>query len=226
LIARVAAPDGRPVIVKLWNRRGWRGFLRRFSGTNIARREWDALLRLHKAGLGVPEPLVCSPLRDPAARHTEVLIEEDLGACRDATEEYKAMLREGRAADAAAFEEEVLRATEVMLARGMIDTDHRLPNFVIRPDGRPVRLDFELARRVRDPRRHEEALGLMLGTFMGSFVFAVQPDVARAQDFARRLAARLNPPPGARRRARARVLDMLERQRREGGPDTRMEMNW
>jgi hypothetical protein len=81
LIARVAAPDGRPVIVKLWNRRGWRGFLRRFSGTNIARREWDALLRLHKAGLGVPEPLACSPLRDPAARHTEVLIEEDLGAC-------------------------------------------------------------------------------------------------------------------------------------------------
>lgn len=226
LIARVAAPDGRPVIVKLWNRRGWRGFLRRFSGTNIARREWDALLRLHKAGLGVPEPLACSPLRDPAARHTEVLIEEDLGACRDATEEYKAMLREGRTADAEAFEEEVLRATEIMLARGLIDTDHRLPNFVVRPDGRPVRLDFELARPVRDPRRQVEALSVMIGTFLGSYVFAVQPDVARAQAFARRLAERLYLPAEVRRRAAARVQAMLERQQREGGPATRMELTW
>ena len=136
------------------------------------------------------------------------------------------MLREGRTADAEAFEEEVLRATEIMLARGLIDTDHRLPNFVVRPDGRPVRLDFELARPVRDPRRQVEALSVMIGTFLGSYVFAVQPDVARAQAFARRLAERLYLPAEVRRRAAARVQAMLERQQREGGPATRMELTW
>lgn len=89
-----------------------------------------------------------------------------------------------------------------------------------------MRLDFELARRVRDPRRQVEPLSVMIGTFLGSYVFAVQPDVARAQAFARRLAARLDLPAEVRRRAAARVQAMLERQQREGGPATRMELTW
>ena len=226
LIARVPGPEGKPVIVKLWNRRGLRGLLRRWSGTTIARREWDALQRLRKDDLGVPAGLACFTLRHPGALHTEVLIEEDLGACRDATEEYKAMLREGRAAEAAAFEEHLLRSTEVMLARGLLDTDHRLPNFVVRPDGRPVRLDFELARRVRDPRRDVPQLGRMIGTFLGSYLFAVQPDVPRARAFAERLQARLQLSPGVRAVVRARVDEMTERQRREIGLDTRMDWPW
>jgi O-antigen/teichoic acid export membrane protein len=226
LIARVPGPEGKPVIVKLWNRRGLRGWLRRISGTTIARREWDALQRLRKDELGVPQGLACFTLRHPDARHTEVLIEEDLGACRDATEEYKAMLREGRATEAAAFEEHLLRSTEVLLQRGMLDTDHRLPNFVVRPDGRPVRLDFELARRVRNPLRHPEPLGRMIGTFLGSYLFAVQPDVARARSFAERLQARLHLPAPVLALARRRVEEMTERQRREIGMDTRMDWPW
>lgn len=226
LIARVPGPAGTPVIVKLWNRRGWRGFLRRVTGTTIAGREWGALRRLSRGELGVPEALACFTLCDPDARHTEVLVEEDLGVCRDATDEYKAMLREGRMAEASAFEEHVLRATEVMLECGLIDTDHRLPNFVVRPDGRPVRLDFELARAVRDPRRHEASLGRMVGTFLGSYVFAVQPDVARARAFAERLQGRLRLSPRVLAVVRARVDEMTERQRREIGLDTRMEWPW
>lgn len=226
LIARVPGPEGQPVIVKLWNRRGLRGGLRRISGTTIARREWDALQRLGKDDLGVPRGLACFTLRHPEARHTEVLIEEDLGACRDATEEYKAMLREGRVTEAAAFEEHLLRSTEVLLQRGLLDTDHRLPNFVVRPDGRPVRLDFELARRVRNPFRHPEPLGRMIGTFLGSYLFAVQPDVARARSFAERLQARLHLSTPVLALARRRVEEMTERQRREIGMDTRMDWPW
>ena len=226
LIARTKTADGRAVIVKLWNRRGIRGFLRRFSGTHIARREWDALRLLRKGGLGVPEPIACFTLQDPSARHTDVLIEEDLGACRDATEEYKAMLKEGRLADAADFEEHILRSTEVMLRQGFVDTDHRLPNFVVRPDGLPVRLDFELARRVRNPRREDKDLGLMLGALVGSYIFAVQPDAARAENFARRVAERLAPSAGALRIARERIHSMLQRQKREIGLDTIVEIPW
>jgi hypothetical protein len=226
LIARVTAPGGRAVIVKLWNRRGLRGGLRRISGTTIARREWDALSRLRKDNLGVPEPMACFTLRHRDARHTEVLVEEDLGPCRDATEEYKAMLREGRTSDAAAFEEELLRGTEVMLARGLLDTDHRLPNFVVRPDGRPVRLDFELARTVRNPHRHPDQLGGMIGALLGSYLFAVQPDVSRARAFAVSLQERLQLAPAVLEVIRARVEAMTARQKKEIGMDTRMDWPW
>ena len=226
LIARLGGPDGRPVIVKLWNRRGLRGWLRRITGTSIARREWNALHRLRREGIGTPEPLACFTLRHPQTRHTDVLIEEDLGVCRDATEEYKAMLKAGRHDEMAVFEEALLRATEVMLACGLIDTDHRLPNFVVRPDGRPVRLDFELARPVRQPRRHPEKLGRMIGTFLGSYLFAVQPDTARARRFAERLQARLNLSPKVLAIARAHIDEMTERQKKEIGMDTRMEWPW
>ena len=223
LIARTPGPDGKPVIVKLWNRRGWRGLLRRLSGTTIARREWDALQHLRKDGLGVPEPLACFTLRHPEAFHTEVLIEEDLGVCGDVTETFKQLRREKRTEEIAAFEEHLLRSTEVMLQRGMLDTDHRLPNFVVRPDGRPVRLDFELARPVRHPRRDEKQLGRMIGTFLGSYLFAVQPDTAAARQFAERLQARLKLTPNTLAIARARVDDMMARQLREISMDTRMD---
>lgn len=226
LIARAAGPDGRSVIVKLWNRRGWRGWLRRVSGTAIAQREWEALRRLRTEGLGVPAPLACFSLTAPGARHTEALVEEDLGACRDATEVYKAMLREGRADEAGAFEEAILHATETMLRRNLLDTDHRLPNFVVRPDGRPVRLDFELARPVRHPRRHRDELGRMVGTFLGSYVFAVQPDAARARAFALRLQERLRLDSATLRVATSRAEQMLERQRREINLDIRVEWPW
>jgi hypothetical protein len=146
--------------------------------------------------------------------------------CRDATEEYKAMLKAGRHNEAAVFEEALLHATEVMLACGLIDTDHRLPNFVVRPDGRPVRLDFELARPVRQPRRHPEKLGRMIGTFLGSYLFAVQPDTARARRFAERLQARLDLSPKVLAIAKAHIDEMTERQKKEIGMDTRMEWPW
>jgi O-antigen/teichoic acid export membrane protein len=225
LIARATGPDGAPVIVKLWNRPGWRGALRRLAGATIARREWEALRRLRTAGLGAPEPIACLSLTRPDARHTDALIEEDLGACRDATEAYKAMLREGRTAEADAFEEALLHATAAMCARGLIDTDHRLPNFVLRPDGRPVRLDFELCRPGR-PALHPRLAGRMLGALLGSYVFAVQPDIGRARRFAARLRARLRPSATVRRVAAQRVAGMLERQRREIGLDTRFDDPW
>lgn len=226
LIARATAADGRSVIVKLWNRPGLRGALRRFSATTIARREWEALTSLRRAGLGVPEPLACFSLPRRGARHTEALIESDLGDCRDATEVFKALRREGRAADEARFEQALIDTTAAMLEQGWIDVDHRLPNFVVPPDGIPVRLDFELARRVRRPRRHERALGQMIGTLAGSFLFAVQPDSARAAAFIRRLQERLVLPPGVLKEARARLEQMAARQRSEIGLDTRVEWPW
>ena len=107
-----------------------------------------------------------------------------------------------------------------MVRAGLVDTDHRLPNFVTLPSGWPVRLDFELARRHRIPALTRRAYGIMLGTLVGSHAFAVQPDGARTRAFAARLLQHLRPPARAWRVARERVAAMLARQRREAGIDT------
>ncbi len=222
LIARTQSADGEPVIVKCWNRRGWRGAARRISRTNIGWREYQALRHLHDAGIPCPFPYAYRVLPpQPGVRHTEALISADLGVCRDSTEWFKALLRENPDA-ALAFEDRIIEATAAMVANGLLDTDHRLPNFVVPPDGVPVRIDFELCIPVRAVAWHPRLLGGMIGTLLGSHVFAVQPMTGRSVDFCRRLLARVPVPARSRRHARMVVATMLERQRRESGIDTPM----
>ncbi len=226
LISRARTADGASVIVKLWNRPGLWGTFRRVSKTNTGWREYETLRLLRDAGLGLPAPLAYMRLRDPAARHTESLIEEDLGLCSDVTE-YLKMLRANKG-DAALrpVEDEVISATRAMVEAGFIDTDHRLPNFVVRPDGRVVRLDFEMARRVKDPRGETKDFGVMLGTLLGSYAFMLQPAVGPLTDFAKRLAESVTASPAVLAVAKQRVEEMLERQRREASIDTKVEMPW
>lgn len=227
VILRTPRADGTPVIVKLWNRPGLWGSWRRLTGTNTGWREFDALRRLRRAGLAeLPEPLAYLRLRGPDVRHTEALIQSDLGTCGDATEHVKAVRRSGGDEALRACEDEIIRVTRVMVDAGFIDTDHRLPNFVLRPDGRLVRLDFEMCRPVRRPRRAVRDLGLMLGTLTGSHAFALQPDTRPLRSFAERLAAAVQAPPAALAVARRRVAAMLERQRREAGIVTEVELPW
>jgi hypothetical protein len=121
-------------------------------------------------------------------------------------------------ADAALeFENELIRTTVAMVGKGLLDTDHRLPNFVVPPEGIPLRIDFELCVPVRLPGLHPHRLGVMLGTFLGSMVFAVQPDTARAAEVARRLFRELRPSGRVRKVAQQTLNGMMERQREEIG---------
>lgn len=224
-VARTVAPDGVSVVVKLWNRPGLRGALRRLSRTNSARREWRTLCRLRRAGLFVPRPLAYVSGFGQAA-HTEGVVSEDLGHCSDAVEHFKGLLRSGARDQEADFVRQVIRSTVVMVRLGLLDTDHRLPNFVVAPDGRPVRLDFELNVRTPWPRLWTGKYGLMLGTLLGSFVFAVQPDQERVRAFADQLRKALAPPRRVLRVAEARVREMLARQEGEIGLRMRVENIW
>jgi hypothetical protein len=225
LIARVQTNEGQSVIVKCWNRRGLRGALRRWSRSNIGWREYTALLRLHEAGIPCPEPFAYLELPHNEARHTEALLSLDLGPCDDATEFYKTLLVTDPEA-ASAFETHVLDATVTMIRLGLLDPDHRLPNFVIPEDRIPVRIDFELCIPVRYPSRHPVLLGQMLGTLMGSMVFAVQPDTKRAEAFAEKLIQVMPFPLSikCRRVAADIVTHMLERQNQEIGLKTELNL--
>jgi len=215
LIARLPVPGGGTVIAKCWNRPGLRGTLRRLSHSNIGYREATALRRLESLKASAPRCIAYLPL-PPSARHTETLISTDLGRCGDSTEHLKMLLRD-RPSAVADFDHTLIRITRDMIHQGLLDPDHRLPNIVISPSLEPVRIDFELCVPVRFPQLHPGRLGDMIGVFLGSYVFAVQPDLARAAAFARKL---LHEIPLSRRvllRAQKTLDAMVARQLRETG---------
>lgn len=215
LIARAVTEKAGTVIVKCWNRRGPRGTLRRITRTNIGWREATALRRLER--LNTPAPRCLAYVTLPkGARHTEALLSSDLGVCRDSTDFFKARIKADPEARAA-FNRTLIDITRNMVSQGLLDPDHRLPNIVITPENRAVRIDFELCIPVRTPRLHPRLLGDMLGVFLGSYVFAVQPDLNLASDFARELLREIAPSPRTLRRAQQTLNAMVERQQRETG---------
>lgn len=223
LIARAKTEDGGTAIVKCWNRRGPRGTLRRLSKSNIGWREYTALLRLHRAGIPCPEPYAYLRLPHNRARHTEALISHDLGHCADATEYYK-KLRINTPEAVQTFETYLINSTVTMIQQGLLDPDHRLPNFVIPSDRIPVRIDFELCIPVRNVASHPRLLGQMIGTFLGSVVFALQPNTEAATHFSQKLFKQVLLPPKAKEIAAQTIQEMLTRQRDEAGIDTRFTL--
>ncbi len=226
LTARAWLGDGKSVIVKLWNRPTLRGALRRFTRTNTGYREWECLRRLRQRGARVPEALGYFRLRDTTARHTEALVCVDVGPCSNAIDRVKELLEARGDGTLNRLEDGLIGITVAMVNGGVIDTDHRLGNFVITEEGDPIRLDFEHGVRVLLPNIQGNLYGIMLGTLIGSYAFVVQPDTNRARYFAQRLAERLGPSRRVLRRACIVVEAMLEGQRRQHGIDTRLELPW
>lgn len=215
LIARVPAPGSGTVIVKCWNRPGPRGALRRLTRTNIGHREATALRRLE--ALNTPAPRCLAYLTLPKdAPHTEALLSTDLGPCRDSTDFFKHLLAH-HPEQVPAFNQSLLHITRNMIQQGLLDPDHRLPNIVITPQNTPVRIDFELCIPVRTPRLHPRLLGDMIGIFLGSYVFAVQPRLDTAEAFARDLLRLIPLSPPILRRAQTTLDAMIQRQHRETG---------
>ena len=212
-----------PVIVKLWSRGGFAGRIRRLTGTDPARREARALTSLLDAGIAAPAPLGVSVLGSEADHFTDALFLEDLGSCDTAFEHLKRLIREGEEERVVDFLDEVVEITGTIVERGIVDTDHSLNNLVVTEDERLFRLDTELARRSRHATK---PYGVMLGRLLGSFVFAVQPDLGRVPGFAGRLKRRLDPSPRVLREASAQVQRMLASQRERKSLETRVTLPW
>jgi hypothetical protein len=70
----------------------------------------------------------------------------------------KQLIQTGQEQQVLRFENVMIEMTEQILAARMIDVDHGLVNIVVQTSGRPVRLDFELARLVIWPRLFSDSL--------------------------------------------------------------------
>ena len=213
-------------IVKLWSRPGWRGSLRTLTQTSPKERELRALTALDMAGLPVPKVLGSCRIARSDTPWTEALFIEDLGKCRPAVGHIKTLIRSGRIAALEEFLDQVLALTRKMLACGVIDTDHSFVNIVTTDDEKLYRIDFEIARVARPGRIRNRDLGTILGNLIGTYTFAIQPDVQRAEQFAQKLQDQLAPADAALRIAAQRVHSMLVQQHLRSGIDTQITLPW
>lgn len=214
------------VIVKFWKRPGIRGTLSRAMRINPSYREWRALNLMHEHRVPSPRPLAYFRLRDARSRHDEALVLEDLGECQNAITYVKVLLTEERLDALARFEARLVSITQHMIRLRLVDTDHRVRNFTITPVGQVVRLDLEHAARVASLKLFSHRYGIMLGTLVGSYVFAVQPHIERAICLAGLLAETLAPSRQVLTHARSEVKRLLEVQRCRTGIDSRIRLPW
>lgn len=221
-VVRVFSDDGGSVIVKMWNRPGLRGLLRRLSGTAPHQREASCLERLWDHGVTVPAPIGVMRVSEASLPYTDALVLQDLGECEIALDHVKALVRGDKQSELDLFLGRVVELTAGMVDAGVIDRDHSFLNIVAQPDGVPARLDLEIA----ESSISAGAFGEMLGRLVATLVFALQPDAKRAGPFVAALVKRIAPPPDVIDVAMATVTGMLEYQRRNGGPDTHIELPW
>ena len=220
------AAFGQSLIIKMWSRPDLKGKLRRLLHISSCDHEWRTLVRLSQVSMAVPYPLGLCRLTPDIAGYTEALFTEDLGECASATNYLKQLIQSGQEQQVLRFENVMIEMTEQILAARMIDVDHGLVNIVVQTSGRPVRLDFELARLVIWPRLFPTPYGHMLGQLILLHAFAVQPDTDRTTQFAARLRERLRPPRRALARAAIYIRKYIKVQLDNTGIDTRLTLPW
>lgn len=226
VLRHVDAQSGRSIIVKMWSRPDLNGRIRQLMGIAACDHEFRSLMRLRRVNMIVPCPLGTARLVPDISGYTDVLFMEDLGKCESSTEYFKRLIRDGDETLVTEFEDTIIEMTAQILQAGMLDIDHGLVNTVVQASGRPVRLDFELARHVFWPRLFPWIYGQMLGHVILLHAFAVQPDVDRTFRFAQRLLNRLQPSRRVLKRASSYVQKWLENQTSRTGIETRLSLPW
>ena len=223
LVVRRPAPDGTSVIVKLWARPGWKGLLRRLLGQSAARYEYRNLRLMERLGVPAPRAFAYGRAAQNAGGYTDAMVMEDLGEIETAIEYLKGRIAAGDEAAVTGFQDGLIAMTGILSRARIIDFDHSMVNVVVK-DGVPIRLDLEKARRVPWIGLRPNLYGEMIGQFLATFVFAVQPDVARAARFAEQLFAEITPAPSIVRRAQAHLDSRMKRQREGTGIDMALKL--
>lgn len=225
LVVRRALPEGPSLIVKLWARPDLKGRIKSAFGQSSAAHEARSLELAAAHGVPVPAFHGYANLGRHASGYTEGLIMEDLGEVTEALAALKGMIAAGDEAAVAQFEAELVAMTATMIRASILDYDHSLVNIVRQPtSGRLVRLDLEQARKVRSLDKQNRLYSRMLGRFLGSYIFAVQPDTGRADRFARAVFDAIDPPTAVRLGTQSEIDALMARQTEGGGPDTRFKL--
>jgi len=121
------------------------------------------------------------------------------------------------------FDDALIRMTGILARARIIDFDHSMVNIVVK-DRELIRLDLEKARRVPWIGLRPNLYGEMIGQLLATYVFAVQPEIGRAERFAERLFAEIKPSPSIIMRAQAHVNKQMKRQKDGRGIDMALRL--
>lgn len=212
------------VIVKLWDLRDARGMMRRGLRRTKGRSEWLSLQALGQAGLPVPRALSYTLIRE--TRYQEALIIEDLSPCDTLHRHMHTLSKSGKTQDVHRLEDQILSITSGMIRANLLDNDHRLGNFVVRPDGLVFRLDFENIRAGLTGRRREDALGVMIGSLVSSHVWVTRFAQEHSRLFVTRLLNELRPSSRAVARARRAAAAEIRQLQDRSGFTLLSELGW
>lgn len=226
VVVRLKPGDAETVIAKFWNRRGLRGVLRRLTRTDPVSKEVGALRRFSRSRVRVPKVLGHWQVSDRSLPYTGALFLEDLGECILAMEHVKTLIRDGKEDELHDFEEQLIDITRNVLAAGIVDMDHTLINMVVNSSLELYRLDYEVGKKVLFRGLASGAYGHMLGRMLASYTYAVQPDAARTNRFAKRLVDALRPPASVLKHATAYVDRAMDEQHATMGIRTEVTLPW
>ena len=211
--------DSDTVILKLWSQGGVRQTFRYLTRTRPVDRELTILSHLDHTSIRVPQLLGSCWIKDRSVPFSQAVVLEDLGETQRALEYYKDLREAGRTEEMNQLEERMLTMTEGLLDHHVVDPDHGFVNSVMTPAGELVRIDFEVARIVKDPRSAKQMCGQMLGRTLVTFAYAVQPDVERLDHFANELTERMDLSRESLQIARDFIDDALNEQQQQTGID-------
>ena len=207
---RAVLPDGRAIVVKLWNLRGARGFVRRVFHRTKGRAEWVVGRHLHQLGIPAPSPIAYLTLDPRRCAFHEGVAWEHL---EDVQPAAKVLHEAAKSADEACLKQisaNIETITEQCLGAGLFDNDHRVSNFLVRSDGTTFRMDFENAALRRGGLSSRD-FSIMLGGLIASYSTMVRPRPDTAGSFAADLLLRCRVPAQTRlitlQRAQAEIDD-------------------
>jgi len=223
---RVRIESESTVIAKLWQSRGRSYRVRRLTRTTNARYEYCNLHRLQQHDSPAPSPFGYCYMDVNGREIVEAVFVEDLGPCITGTEFIRRLLDNDNRASLRAFNDAIVHITVSLIRAGIVDTDHSVINIVVPERGMPVRVDLETARWTLSPRLSPRRYSHMLGRLIGTYVFAVQPQLELVGGFCKQLNGALRPTRHVKRRADAIVTKMLDDQRIAFGIDSRIVLPW
>lgn len=223
-LIRLTASGGNKVIVKIWHARNLKEKIKACLQLSNGRREWRMHNHVYDAGVEVPRPIAYFLLSHNPGKLSEAMVIEDLGETESSMIHLKKLIGENNEGEVLEFEDLLIESTAKLLRLRIIDIDHQLNNFVVAPDGKLIRIDFECARRYPLGLRPAKVYARMLSRFITGHIHAVQPDVERSSRFAERLYAELSVDKKTRKRIADFVNENLEYQYAQSSIDTTIQL--
>jgi hypothetical protein len=214
-----------PVIVKLWNLSDARSTVRRLTAHTKGQAEWRSLSLLHGSATAVPEPLAFFRLTRGGPYH-EALVLQDLSPCVDLMHLMHRHTKTGDVGQIRAQGDQIIQLTCALFEAELFDNDHRLANFVERPDGRIYRLDLENAWRPPLYFLQQRARASMLAALLESHIWACRFNPQLSRDFAAALFGVVKPERTLVDQIRKLTLAAVDHRRSKSNFDLPRDLGW